>query len=536
MTSLTNEVASLKTRVATLEGRQNDYATKNDLDRLREFFLSLIAELRRILETLLGRSNSDLEGRVKILEIRVDGVERLAQAAANLAGQLRSRVEKLEAKIGDILSRLQAVEGGLGQALMDIKNIYNILTKLQKSVNDLWGQIKLIWAAILLLQGQVAGLLYLIALVAELKTTVNLILKLIANLKFKIGPAGKDGRDGKDGAKGLKGDKGDKGESGQNGKDGANGRDGKDGKDGGNGSSGSNGKDGRDGKDGKDGKAGRDGKDGKDGGGSGSSNNLTIIVGLVNAVANLNVNLNLRLEFVLKLIANLEINLIAKINKAKVEFTTIQVTIFQGCDSNNNPIFAKQNVQVIKGLEVERAKEFEELAQLRAKQACESNSGSSVPLHIGERYEHLAITNQLILEFKTVDRKGSDKDSKWHLYVPSPKPCEEYVWANDFEPLIRTLGTTSARIEWQNHTGKTTAYFRNEDEAQSFMENLILPLSTLTPVRNAEGKAVRISKNGSPRRTPRNRQIRCTRVVWVEIGANGETSKTKTFIRPESAN
>ena len=89
LTSLTNEVASLKTKVANLESRQSEYATKSELQaaiaNLRRLIENLVEQLRRsfeatingineLIRTLLGRNNSDLESRVRNLEIKVNGL------------------------------------------------------------------------------------------------------------------------------------------------------------------------------------------------------------------------------------------------------------------------------------------------------------------------------------------------------------------------------------------------------------------------------------------------------------------------------
>ena len=248
MTTLTNEVATLKVKVANLEAEKNSWATKQELartksdlenaiakiaesvnaaiDKLREFVINALAELRKLIR------GEDLEPRVKDLEGRMTGVEKVANAASNLAINLRIRVEKIEAflfgngdpfGIGSFRKRLEAVEVGLGDAQRDIKYILDYLSKLKKKIDDLWGQIKLIWAAIAVLQGQVAGVLVAIAkifgliaaltgkitlalkLIANLEIQIQFILKLVNNFKINIGRPGRDGKDGRNGLPGRDG-------------------------------------------------------------------------------------------------------------------------------------------------------------------------------------------------------------------------------------------------------------------------------------------------------------------------------------------
>ena len=214
-----------------------------------------------------------------------------------------------------------------------------------------------------------------------------------------------------------------------------------------------------------------------------------------------------------------------------MEFSNIQVKIFDGCDDKGDPKFRFDTVPVIKGLELERIKEFDEIAEIRAQECAKEKDKEPecpIPLHIGELYEHLPVSNQLVLEFS---KKGDPKRSRWHLAVPAPRPCETYNWCRDFHPLVRTMGNVAARVSWQNHSLRTLAYFDTEQNAEEFMQKLI-GLSTLKPVVNADGKSIRITKNGSPRRKPRNREIRCTRVVFVTMGADGEASEVKVVLPP----
>ena len=240
MTTLTNEVATLKTKVANLERKQSQYATKPELDKaiaeLRNLLETGLNGVRRILETLLGRNDSGLEGRVSNLEIRVGGVDLVT-------GSLLRTVQGIQARLGDLLSRVSSLEGAIGQILMDTRNLYNIVTKLQRSVDDLWGQIRLIWSALAaaIAAAIAAAVATIWAAIAGLKTAIALIQKQIAALwaairALTLRPA-LPGRSGRDGSNGR---------DGKNGKDGSNGRDGKNGKNGKNGKDGSNGRDGKD--------------------------------------------------------------------------------------------------------------------------------------------------------------------------------------------------------------------------------------------------------------------------------------------------
>lgn len=555
MTSLTNEVAALKTKVANLEADKNTYATKQELDRtkndlqnaidkiednvgaaidkLRQFVISALEELRK----LFTGNNSDLEPRVKNLEIRVGGLDLVTDSLRRAIEALQARVNKIEAflfgngdrfGIGGLIRRIESLEGGLGQALQDIKNIYNILTKHQKSIDDLWWQIKLIWAAIGVLQGEVLALGFLLLLKGKLEKLLALIGKVADILKV-LNELRKLFDKFKDDQKRL--------QPGRNGKDGKDGRDGKDGKNGSNGKDGKAGQPGLSlpGKPGAPGSPGRDGKDGK-----GIDINLEAKLE-AKITAKLEAKLSAKLELEVRvLIARLVINIGSGRDgkdgqdgrdgrdgkDAKVEFSTIQVTVFERCEGET-PVFGVQSLRVIKGLEAERAKAFLELANIRA-QECKKSSDCPIPMHIGELYEHLPVSSQLVLEFS---RKDDLKRSRWHLAVPAPRPCETYDWCRDFQPLVRTMGNVAARVSWKDHSLKTLGWFDTEQNAEEFMQKLI-GLSTLQPVVNADGKSIRITKNGSPRRKPKNREIRCTRVVFVTMGADGEASEVKVMLPP----
>ena len=286
MTSLANEVATLKTKVANLESRQSSYATKSELasaiEGVRRLIETLIEQLRKsfeaafnavneLLRTLLGRNSENLEGRVKELEIRVSGLEGITDSIRRAVENLQRKFGRLESdylsfkgyvngKLSVLFSKVQSLENTIGQMLMDIKNLYSITTRHEKSINDLWGQIRLIWAAIALLQIQVAGLIIAIAKLLKL---------------FKALPLARNGLNGRNGANGKDGSKG------ANGRNGANGINGKDGKD------------------------------------------------------------------------------------LKMEYSNISVKVFTSCDTKNKPVYATQNIQVIKGTEALVAKEFDEISKMR---------------------------------------------------------------------------------------------------------------------------------------------------------------------------
>ena len=385
MTSLANEVAALKTKVATLESKQNNYATKSELERaisgLKALLEGLIEQLRRSLESaidainrllrdLLGRNSENLEGRVRNLETRVGGLENVFDSLRRTLESLIGRVGRLESQIGGILSRLQAVENGLGQALMDIRNLYSITSRHENAINDLWGQIRNIWAAIALLQGQIAGIL----------TAIANLLKL-----FRTLPPSRNGRDGSKGDKGGKGDKGDKGDKGgegdkggkgdkgSNGKDGATGTTGRNGTNGTNGANGAIGRNGANGTNGANGAIGRNGANGKDG------------------------------------------------KDLIMQFSNISIKVFQSCNSSNQPVFGTQNIQVIKGTEAQITKEFNELANIRGaacKVANENTEGEifdSIDVStIDKKFVIPSNAQKIIIEFREIKPYISKRFSNIH--------------------------------------------------------------------------------------------------------------------------
>ena len=250
LTSLTNELAIQKIKIANLESKQSQFATKSDLDNLRGIIESvrdianaardsirellgnlraLIVEIVSSLINQLLNGNKELESRVNILEIRVNGIDGIIGSLVRTIEGLKGRLSKVESQIAefinkftDIFNRLASLENMQGQILMDIRNIYSILSKHQKSIDDLWGQIKLIWAAIALLQAQLAGAIIAIA---------NLLKLIKALPAARNGRDGRDGKNGRDGRDGRNGTNGTNGTNGKTGATGANGRDGTNGKD-----------------------------------------------------------------------------------------------------------------------------------------------------------------------------------------------------------------------------------------------------------------------------------------------------------------
>ena len=334
MTALTNEVSSLKTKVANLEADRNNYATKNELqsaiEGVKRLIESLISELRRsfeaainglneLLRTLLGRNSADLEQRVKNLEIKVSGIESVIDSLMRTIQAVRNRLEKLESQI---FKRLEALENIQGQILQDIKNIYNILTKLKKDFDSFAAWVRFeffrVWFEITKLNVAVLALSFLLLLKDKIDKLLSLIgkvqelFKLINQLKRSPsrGLPGRNGRDGKNGkdAPKLLPPKG-----------------------------------GRDGKDApkllppKGGSNGRDGKDGKNG------KDLTM------------------------------------------EYSTISVTVFDKCQ-NGQPVFTLQSLKVLKGLEAERSQEFLEIAKIRGAECT-----SAEPEPEGELFGAIAI-------------------------------------------------------------------------------------------------------------------------------------------------
>jgi|GEM_PF-3309686 len=415
MTSLANEVAALKTKVATLESKQNNYATKSELERaisgLKALLEGLIEQLRRSLESaidainrllrdLLGRNSENLEGRVRNLETRVGGLENVFDSLRRTLESLIGRVGRLESQIGGILSRLQAVENGLGQALMDIRNLYSITSRHENAINDLWGQIRNIWAAIALLQGQIAGIL----------TAIANLLKL-----FRTLPPSRNGRDGSKGDKGGKGDKGDKGDKGgegdkggkgdkgSNGKDGATGTTGRNGTNGTNGANGANGRSGANGKDGATGTTGRNGTNGTNGAnGAIGRNGANGTNGANGAIGRNGAN--------------------GKDGKDLImQFSNISIKVFQSCNSSNQPVFGTQNIQVIKGTEAQITKEFNELANIRGaacKVANENTEGEifdSIDVStIDKKFVIPSNAQKIIIEFREIKPYISKRFSNIH--------------------------------------------------------------------------------------------------------------------------
>lgn len=377
MTSLTNEVAALKTKVANLESKQNDYATKSELasaiddvkgllEALRRQIESTIDTLRNLIEDLIRRlfgleSNGD---RIKNLEIRVSALEFITNSLRRTIEAVRNRLDKLEsafyifkgvvaAQISQIFGRLQSLENTVGQILMDIRNIYNILTKLKKDFDGFVGWVRLeffkVWAEIikiniallalsflLVLKNKIDKLLSLIEKVQEIFKLINQLRKLFNNKNNQRGLPGRSGRDGRDGQRGLPGRNGEKGADGKNG---------------------------------------RDGKD------------------------------------------------------AKVEFSTINAPVFDSCKPDGSGAnFVNQSIQVIKGTEIQEFKKFEQIAKVREQECIERNAIAALPEHW--QVQIGADRPQLVVLFAEVLPNGKLGRSRFPIAIP------HYNKSANFRPNI----------------------------------------------------------------------------------------------------
>jgi hypothetical protein len=153
-------------------------------------------------------------------------------------------------------------------------------------------------------------------------------------------------------------------------------------------------------------------------------------------------------------------------------------------------------------------------------------------IYPGEQFEHQKITTQLSLTMVLSEPENdSEKCSKWHINLPSPKPCEDLDWERDFAPLQRTLGSALATVKYKNHSGKTYAYFKDEAEAEQFLTKLVT-LTTLEPISNANEKIYRLSLHGKPKRNPRERKVKVKYATWVQFDDNAQPTKVYRFKEP----
>jgi uncharacterized coiled-coil protein SlyX len=412
LTTTANELASLKTRLANLESKGSQYATKSELSSaingLKSLLDSAINGLNQLIRSLLGRDNNELESRVRNLEIKVSGLESIFDSLNRAISAIQGRLNSLENKVNDLIGRLSGIENSIGSILMDIRNIYNILNRLNKGTD-----LTLVWAAIAALQAQIA-----------------LILRLLANLpKGLKGDTGARGLKGDTGARGLKGDtgarglkgdtgarglKGDTGANGANGKDGingingANGANGKDGINGINGRNGANGKDGINGINGRNGANGKDGKDGKNGVNGTNGKNGTNGTNGTNGING---------------------------KDLKMEYSTISGKFFASCDNKNKPVFNYRNVVVIKGTEIQALKSFEELANIRAQSCSDCDIESD-----GEEFGEFTIN--------TIDRKFTIPSNAQKIIIQftNVKPYVSKRFSSTNPKYKNGLGTISFLI------------------------------------------------------------------------------------------
>ncbi|MEE3716286.1 hypothetical protein V2H45_05960 [Tumidithrix elongata RA019] len=166
-----------------------------------------------------------------------------------------------------------------------------------------------------------------------------------------------------------------------------------------------------------------------------------------------------------------------------------------------------------------------------------SSSGSdAVPIFIGEKFEMLPVSSQLVLKFQHKDAKTrEEKKSAWYVSIPDPIPCEKIFWCVHFEPMQRVIGNVFATVKFGSHKNKTSCYFQSEEEAIAFMTKWIIPLSQTKPVMGNDDLPVRIVKNGSPLRKPRNRVLKVVSATWIDIDKDtGEPKNVWTFKPPRN--
>ncbi|MEH1922171.1 MAG: hypothetical protein V7L07_14015, partial [Nostoc sp.] len=164
------------------------------------------------------------------------------------------------------------------------------------------------------------------------------------------------------------------------GQPGLNGRDGVDGHNGVDGQPGLNGRDGVDGHNGVDGQPGLNGRDGVDGQpGTNGKDGVD----------------------------------------AKVEFSTIDVQVFDSCDtSTKQPKFKTETIQVIQGTEAQELLNFQRTAQIEAQQCSQTEYYSAVPEWWQIRIE--AGRPQMIFMFAQKMENGNFGSPKYPLTIPHP--------------------------------------------------------------------------------------------------------------------
>jgi hypothetical protein len=147
---------------------------------------------------------------------------------------------------------------------------------------------------------------------------------------------------------------------------------------------------------------------------------IDIILKLVSA-AGLILRLVGKIEVILSLIGKVEyiLKIIEKLLKRKdMEFTTVSVNVFKKCKDDGTPEFGSQDIEVIKGLEAERTKEFDEIAKIRAME-CKDCCTAAVPewwaVRVGANRPQLVV---LYGESLSDDRTGR---SRYAMTIPHYK-------------------------------------------------------------------------------------------------------------------
>jgi len=559
LSSLSNQVATLNQKVADLEEKKADKnrveSLAKDVAKLFSEIAGILTQVNQIVETavkpireavayILGMIDrfltkpelSDLERKVNNLAIELSGTTALARGASNGVISLRSRVQGIEKDIIWLKDQLTEVIKEVTRQIGILhRKIDGEVKKINEEIGKLW--IAVIAAAatatLALTTAKTALEIALNAtkILAQVLRTLELLLRLLRTLKpGRDGKPGRNGRDGRDG------------KNGKDGKDGAPGPQGPPGRSSGGGGGGSgNGARGPAGPAGKDGKDGKNGKDGKDGPSEIEIKNfiklelaLQFRIQVQAILLMLAPQIKLQINSVIAFIANQinsnvnnQIKLIKltvnRIEGDKLQFSRVQIPIFTGCAPDTGKATSSwANVASIRGLEGQVSTLFTLINHIQEKVSCPPDNKTAIVLHPGEKYEHLPIDSQLVLEFRMVDAQTKqDKARTWHISIPQPRPVEELNWETHFAPLTRTIGYVSARIAWVNHKNETHGWFDTRENAISFMEKL-LAISTLEPQINDNGSFVRITTDGNPKRKPRNRVVKCTRAVWVSISENGE--------------
>lgn len=148
------------------------------------------------------------------------------------------------------------------------------------------------------------------------------------------------------------------------------------------------------------------------------------------------------------------------------------------------------------------------------------------PIFPGDKYNHVRASTQLVLSFAIKDPETpKEKLSRWHMSVPSPIPCEDLDWCTHFDGMERNLGDIYATVDWG--TGAiTTCYCITRENARSFLERWIMPLSS------AAG-SIRITEGGSPKRKPKKRTLKCVEAIYVTMGSDGDPEKIACLKPPE---